>query len=107
MNESVERVCVSQTTKDVTPVPAVAPGDFDVRIGEGWGGSLHDLAGELADWGHGPGAAVELLLTWCEWVEVEVRAFPEVMERVRLLRGAVMVAGSAVLGRYVLAGRVV
>jgi hypothetical protein len=48
-------------------------------------------------------AVAELLLSWIEWVEVEVRAFPEVMERLRLLRGAVMVAGSAVLGRYVLA----
>jgi len=101
MNEAIENVCVSETVNDVTPVPAVAPGDFDVRIGEGWGGSLHDLTGELAEWGHGPGAAVELLLTWCEWVEVG--AFPDLMERMRLLRGAVMVAGSAVLGRYVLA----
>ena len=42
-------------------------------------------------------------MSWFEWVEVEVGAFPDVMERMRLLRGAVMVAGSAVLGRYVLA----
>ena len=103
MNEAIENVVVSVSTNDAVPVPAVAPEDFDVRIGEGWGGSLHDLAGGLAEWRPGAGAAVELLLTWIEWVEVETRAFPDVMERRRLLRGAVMVAGSAVLGRYVLA----
>jgi hypothetical protein len=34
----------------------------------------------------------ELLLTWIDWVEVEVRGFPEMVERLERLRGAVMVA---------------
>ncbi len=36
-----------------------------------------------------------LLLTWLEWVEVEVRGFEDLVEGLRLLRGAVMVGGSA------------
>jgi hypothetical protein len=103
MNESVERVVVSEKLNDVVPVPAKAPGEFTVRLGEGWGGSLHDLADGLSEWELGAEAAVGLLLTWLEWVEVEVGRFPDLVERVRLLRGAVMTAGSAVLGRYVLA----
>ena len=30
------------------PVPPSVPGEFTVRLGEGWGGSLHDLADGLA-----------------------------------------------------------
>ena len=38
-----------------------------------------------------PGLA-SLLLTWIEWVEVEVVGFPELLERMCRLRGAVMAA---------------
>ena len=57
------------------------PGDFTVRLVEGWGGSLHDLADGLA----GRGAAG--LLSWLEWVEA--RGFEDLVEGLRLLRGAV------------------
>ena len=106
MNEAIENVCVSETVNDVTPVPAVAPGDFDVRIGEGWGGSLHDLADGLCEWELGPEAAVGLLLTWLEWVEVEIGKFPDLVDSLHLLRGAVMTAGSAAMEQAA-AGRVV
>ena len=33
------------------------------------------------------------LLTWIEWCEVEVQSFPDLVERMRRLRGAVMMAG--------------
>ncbi len=87
MNEAIENVVVSEISNDVTPAPACVPGEFTVRLGEGWGGSLHDLADGLSEWELGPAAAVGLLLTWCEWVEVEIGKFPELLERVRLLRG--------------------
>ena len=34
----------------------------------------------------------ELLLSWIDWVEVEAQGFPELMEELRRLRGAVMLA---------------
>jgi hypothetical protein len=104
MNEAMENVCVSETVEEnVSPVPACVPGEFTVRLGEGWGGSLHDLADGLSEWELGAEAAVGLLLTWLEWVEVEVGRFPDLVDSLHLLRGAVMTAGSSVLGRYVLA----
>ncbi len=41
-----------------------------------------------------PGLA-SLLLTWILWVEVEVLGFPDLVERMRRLRGAVMTAAVA------------
>jgi hypothetical protein len=77
---------------DGTPVPPAMPGEFTVRLGEGGGGSLHDLADGLA----GRGAGVEGLLSWLEWVEVEARGFDDLVEGLQRLRGAVMVAGAGV-----------
>jgi hypothetical protein len=95
MNESVESVCVSEKMDESMPVPASVPGEFTVRLGEGWGGSLHDLADGLNEWELGAEAAVGLLLSWLEWVEVEVGRFPDLMDSLHLLRGAVMTAGAA------------
>ena len=103
---TVERVCVSQTMKDAVPVPACVPGEFVVRLGEGWGGSLHDLAGGLSGCGLGAGRAVGMMLTWLEFVEAEVGASEDLVESLRLLRGAVMTAGSAAMEEDA-AGRVV
>ncbi len=56
-------------------------------------------------WSGSPGlgawdvGTTELLLTWIEWVEVEVRGIDHFEEELRRLRGAVMVA--AVAGRVV------
>jgi hypothetical protein len=66
-----------------------------VRLGVGWGGSLHDLADGLNEWELGAEAAVGLLLSWLEWVEVEIGKFPDLMDSLHLLRGAVMTAGAA------------
>jgi hypothetical protein len=46
------------------PAPAKAPGDFLVRIGEGWGGPLHELADGMRVWERGPAAAAGVLLSW-------------------------------------------
>ncbi len=41
----------------VAPVPPTVPGEFVVRLGEGWGYELHELADGMAVWRDGPGAA--------------------------------------------------
>jgi hypothetical protein len=67
-----------------------------VRIGEGWGGTLHDLANGLKVWERGPAAAAGVLLSWCEFVVYEVKGREEgrgTMRRMEMLRGAVMAAG--------------
>ena len=37
-------------------------------------------------------ATASLLLSWIDWVEVEVQGFPDLLEELGRLRGAVMVA---------------
>jgi hypothetical protein len=77
------------------------PGDFLVRVGEGWSGPLHDLAGALATWERGPAAAAGVLLSWFEFVAFEVEGFEEcrsLMEGMRVLKGAVMAAGVEAAG---------
>ncbi len=106
MNESVERVIVNEKMDDVMPVPSRVPGEFTVRLGEGWGGSLHDLASGLCEWELGSAGAVGMLLSWLEWVEVEIGAFPDLVDSLHLLRGAVMTAGLAAMEEDE-AGRVV
>ena len=44
------------------------------------------------DGGRGAGAAVELLLAWIEWLEVEAQGVDHFEEKLRRLRGAGMVA---------------
>ena len=78
MNEAVEIVCVSEEVNDVTPVPARVPGAFVV-----------DLLEETGRFDRGE---AELLLSWFEWVEMEVRGFPDLLEGLCRLRGAVMKA---------------
>jgi hypothetical protein len=43
----------------------------------------------------------EVLLSILEWVEVEVRGFPDLLEGLRRLRGAVMKAAACGAGRVV------
>ena len=62
------------------PVPASVPGEFVVYLGT-------DDVPEALEAG-----MTELLLTWIDWVEVEVRGFDHFVEELRRLRGAVMVA---------------
>ena len=79
MNEAVESVCVSEYD-DGAPVPARVPGAFVV--------DMHEETGRM-DRGE-----AELLLSWFEWVEREVRGFPKVLEGLARLRGAVMKAAA-------------
>ena len=61
------------------------PGDFIICLGS-------DDVSETFDVG-----TVELLLTWLEWVEVEVQGFEDLVEELQRLRGAVMVAATVVV----------
>jgi len=68
-----------------------------VRLGDGWGGPLHNLARELDRLG--AEAAAAGLLTWIEFVEVEVQGLEgldDLIEGLRWLRGAVMVVAANV-----------
>jgi hypothetical protein len=77
--EAVESLLV-RLDDDGMPVPVSVPEDFVVHLGR-------DDVPDSLDW-----VMAELLLTWIEWVEIEIRGFPGLLERLRLLRGAVMVA---------------
>ena len=65
------------------PVPAAVPGEFVIYLG------VDDVPEGLE------AGMVELLLTWLEWVEVEVQGFPDLVEELHRLRGTVMVAAVA------------
>ena len=80
------------------PSPMTMPGEFTVRLGEGWGGGLHDLADGLARFELGADAAVKMMLTWMIFVEVELRGFDDLLEQLRLLRGALVTAGIEAVG---------
>ena len=99
MNESIGTTAVSMSMEnEAGPVPATVPGEFTVHLGEGWGGSMHDLADGLAEFELGTEAAVGMLLTWCEFVEVELKGFDDLLEQLRLLRGAPVTAGIEAVG---------
>ncbi len=68
------------------PVPAAVPGEFVVYLGT-------DEVPEALEAG-----MAELLLTWIEWVEVEMRGIDHFVEELHRLRGVVMVA--AVVGEW-------
>ena len=96
MNNAIGTRNVSECLEnDVAPVPPAVPGEFMVHLGAGWGGSLHDLADEMESFELGAEAAAAVLLSLIEWAEVEVQGFDNLVERLRLLRGAVMTAGTA------------
>ncbi len=74
-----------------SPVPPAVPGEFVVRLGAGR--PLHDRADGLAELG----AAAPMLLSWLEFVRAEVEGVEgcrDLVEGLRLLRGAVMAAGA-------------
>ena len=99
MNESIGTTNVSTCLEnEIAPVPPVIPGEFIVRLGEGWGGSIHDLADGLEEWELGAEAAVEMMLTWCEFVEIELKGFDDLVEQLHLLRGALVTAGIEAVG---------
>ena len=105
MNESIGTTAVSTCMEsEDRPVPSTVPGEFEIRLGEGWGGSLHELADGLAEFELGAEAAVGMLLTWCEFVEVELKGFEDLLEQLRLLRGALVTAGIEAVGTILLNG---
>jgi len=100
MNESIGTTSVSKYLDDeVAPLPPAVPGEFIMRLGEGWSGPLHDLAGEMESSELGAKAAAAGLLAWIEFIEFEVQrleGFEGLLERLRRLRGAVMVVAANV-----------
>jgi len=100
MNNAISSMNVSTCLEnEIAPIPSAIPGEFVVRLGDGWGGPLHDPAGELERHELGAEAAAAGLLAWIEFIEVEVQeleGFEDLLDRLRLLRGAVMTAGAAV-----------
>jgi hypothetical protein len=79
MMEAIESV-VARLDDDGAPVPAAVPGEFVVYLG----------TDDVPD-GLDPDLTA-LLLTWIEWVEVEVQGIDHFVEELHRLRGAVMVA---------------
>ena len=99
MNESIGTTVVSACMENETgPMPATVPGEFEVKLGQGWGGSLHDLADGLAEFELGAEAAVAMMLTWCQFVEIELEGFDDLLEQLRLLRGALVTARIEAVG---------
>ena len=99
MNESIGTTVVSVCMENETgPMPVAVPGEFLVILGQGWGGSLHDLADGLAEFELGAEAAVTVLLTWFEFVEIELKGLDDLIEQLRLLRGALVTAGIEAVG---------
>jgi hypothetical protein len=99
MNESVETTIVGMCMENETgPVPPAVPGEFEVRLGEGWGGSLHELADGLAEFELGAEAAVGMFLSWLQFVEVELKGFDDLLEQLYLFRGALVTAGIEAVG---------
>ena len=99
MNESIGTTNVSTYLEnEIAPIPPIIPGEFVVRLGEGWGGGLHDLADGLAEYELGAEAAVEMMLTLLTFVEIELKGFDDLLERLRLLRGVLVTAGIEAVG---------
>jgi len=99
MNESIGTTVVGMCMEsEEGPVPSAVPEEFLVRLGQGWGGSLHELANGLAECELGAEAAVTMLLTWLQFVEIELKGFDDLLEQLHLLRGALVTAGIEAVG---------
>ena len=97
MNEAIENVCV-RMDDDVAPVPECVPGDFTVRIGDVMPAYvLEELEGEFLKFG-GVAETVSGFLSAMHWVEEEVRGFPDLLEGLGRLKGALMAVGASVEG---------
>ena len=96
--EAMEGVCVHEMTNDVGPAPACAPGDFTVRLGDvmpAW--VMRELEQEFSKFG-GVAEAVSGFLSTVHWDEAEVRGFPDLLEGLGRLKGALMAVGAAMVG---------
>ena len=82
-----------------TPVPVCVPGDFTVRIGDvmpGW--VMRELEEEFRKFG-GVAEAASGFLSAMHWVEVEVRGFPDLLDGLGRLKGALMAVGAILAER--------
>ena len=116
MNEAIENVVVSDDERlrgrcapahlpchdmdvdDVTPVPALVPGDFTVRLGDvmpGW--VMEGLEAEFGKY-EGVVEAVSSFLTALQWVEMEVQGYDDLLEGLARLKGALMAAATPAVG---------
>ena len=99
MNESAGTTAVGMCMEnEAGPVPPAVPGEFLVKLGQGWGGNLQDLASGLAEWELGAEAAVEMMLTLLAFIEVELKGLNDLLGQLRLLRGALVTAGIEAVG---------
>jgi hypothetical protein len=81
-------------------VPECVPGDFTVRLGDVMPGRVMEgLEEEFCKFG-GTAKAVSGFLSWMHWVEVEVGGFPDLLEGLGRLKGAVMSVGASVEGKW-------
>jgi hypothetical protein len=86
------RPCRDKEDVSVTPVPSAVPGEFVVRL-------LAVVSGEtLRGLEAGMAALGGVVLSLLDWIEVEIRGFPDLFEELGMLRGAVMAVGVTVEG---------
>jgi hypothetical protein len=96
VNEAIESVCVPVMTND----PACVPGWFTVRMDEQVPDHvMRELEHEFAVFG-GASEAISEFLTWMHFVEQEARSFPQLLDGVALLKGAVMAVGASMVGTW-------
>ena len=85
---------------DDNGIPACVPGDFTVRIGDVMPAYvLEELDEEFRKFG-GVAEAVSGFLSAMHWVEAEVWGFPDLLEGLARLKGALMAVGAAVEGKW-------
>ena len=80
--------------------PAFVPGEFTVRLGDVMPAYvLEGLEEEFRKFGGATGA-VSGFLSAMNWVEDEVRGFPDLLEGLARLKGALMAVGASRVGRW-------
>ena len=92
--------CCDRGGGNITPVPVPVPGDFTVRLGDvmpGW--VMEGLEAEFGKYG-GITEAVSGFLSWMHWVEFEVQGFPDLLEGLARLKGALMAVGASGIGEW-------
>ena len=101
MNEAVENVCVNlDDGSDVGPVPWSVPENFIVMIGDVMPGWVMDGMDEAFAKFVDPAEAVSGFLSAIQWVEVEMRGFPDLLEGLSRLKGALMAVGASTIGTW-------
>jgi hypothetical protein len=92
--------CQDRVVDNVTPVPALVPGDFTVRLGDvmpGW--VMEGLEAEFGKY-EGITEAVSGFLSWMHWVEMEAQGYDDLLEGLARLKGALMAAATPAVGEW-------